>query len=187
MRKWIGLDPSVARFGYAILQRFDPTTKPVVTALGTMTTDRMAGLGVWEERAARFRELGADLAALLAANPGVEAAYIEQPVFAVQNGKKSIHVAGRARGLAEGLCAALRIPLTEVPPKVLKLAVAGSETATKEAVSKVVRAYYGIGEVKSLDATDALAIAHVGAFRSATSLVVTSGTVRYTATADEEE
>jgi len=186
VKKWIGLDPSIAAFGYAVLTRVDPTTKPVLVTIGTMTTKRLKHLGKWEERAARMSELGADLAALFDEHPDATQVYIEQPVFPPQNGKVALHVAGRVRGLAEGLCAARRLPLVEVPPQELKRAVAGAPGASKEDVARVVRAYYGTA-ARSLDATDALAVAHVGAFAHGAGAVISSGVVRYNPPAGDDD
>jgi len=186
MKKWIGLDPSIASFGYAVLARHEPHMKPVVLALGTFTTKINRGEGKLADRARRVAEIGADLVTLLAQHRDIEAVYVESLALGMRTGRGTAQTLGRVRGLVEGICVALKLPIAEVRPEVLKLAVAQRTDASKEEVARVVRAYYGVSTTND-DVTDALAVAHVGAHRHGQGAVISSGVVRYNPPEQDEE
>lgn len=183
-RTWVGLDPSIAAFGYAVLHsaggsRFD------VLAVGTWKTKPDADEGKRDDRARRVLSIGRELKALLGEHrPSLVA--IESPVLGMKDGKVSVHIAGRVRGLVEGLCVAGELELVEYTAQAVKKATAGRHNASKEEVAAAVRRFYPSHATWNLDnnATDALAVAHVGASRSGP--MMSSGVISYRPQEEEE-
>ncbi len=162
MSVWLGLDPSIAAFGWALLD-----TESGLVALGSWRTKVDAKAGKFEDRARRAEAIGRQLIALIS-NFRPSSASIEAPVLMPNDGKMSVHASARVRGVAEGVCLALGLPLTEVSPQDVKRAIAGEPGASKEAVARRLFHLYGrdtrIGDADD-NATDALAVAHVGLAR----------------------
>jgi Holliday junction resolvasome RuvABC endonuclease subunit len=184
-RTWIGIDPSIAALGFAVLRRLDPSAQPVLIEIGTLVTK----LDKYEEkladRARRIAELGRGLMAVLDRHPDLDAAYIESLVLNGRDGRVSVQTLGRVRGLVEGLCLARGLELSEVEPKVLKMAVAQRKDASKEDVARVVRRFYRTTETNN-NATDSLAVAHVGAYRFGHGVTISSGVVQFRPPTDDD-
>ena len=86
-----------------------------------------------------------------------DCAAIEGAFFA-KNAKTAM-VLGQARGTAITACARHGLPVFEHSPRSVKQSVAGTGTARKEQVAKMVVRLLGLGEQPQEDAADALAIA----------------------------
>lgn len=158
---WIGLDPSIAAFGWALLTREGPHLKLV--DLGSWCTKVDHSAGKFADRARRCADLCAELSRLLVkVQPG--RAFIEAPIFKPNDGKMSIHASARTRGNAEALVHHLGIPLLELPPQSVKKAITGSGDASKEEVARRVFQLLGDRRILTADdnATDAVAVAMVG-------------------------
>lgn len=84
-------------------------------------------------------------------------------VFAGKNARTAFSL-GQARGVVLAVAGAQRLPVFEYAPATVKRAVAGNGNASKQQVSRMVRALCGLQSTPRVDATDALAIAITHAF-----------------------
>jgi crossover junction endodeoxyribonuclease RuvC len=145
----LGIDPGLARTGYAILTEAQGRVKP--EAAGVIRTDAAAPL------AERLGELFADLEALIAEYRPAEAAIEE--VFV----NKNLHTAtavGRASGVALLAVHRAGIPVHEYTPTAVKSAVAGYGNADKVQVQALVARRLGLEAApEPADAADACAVA----------------------------
>ena len=83
---------------------------------------------------------------------------VVEGLFFAQNLKTAITM-GEARGAALSAVGAAEIPVYEVAPRQVKLAIVGYGGAQKIAVAKMVQRLLGLAEVPDADAADALALA----------------------------
>lgn len=169
----IGIDASIAATGYAVL------SMGVLVDIGTWRTKVRPTAGKFADRARRSEEIGRAFLALLDEHkPG--ALFIESPVFMPRDGKMSVHASARVRGVIEGICLAQSFSLAELGTQDVKRAICGEPGASKEQVARRLFLAYGrdvrIGRADD-NATDALAVAHVGASRLAPS--VSSGVISH--------
>jgi crossover junction endodeoxyribonuclease RuvC len=103
----------------------------------------------------RLRRIFAGLTALCAEHHPTEVAV--ERVFVKRNVAAALKL-GQARGAA--LCAVPEgTPVYEYAPTAIKQAVTGSGAAAKAQVAYLVKALLKLAEVRSLDASDALAVA----------------------------
>lgn len=182
-RTWIGLDPSLAAFGWAVM-RHEVGGQPYAVAIGTWRTKIDGDVKKLENRARRVRELIVSMRDLVVEYRPTEA-YVESA--ALVHGRQNFHsisAAGRVRGIVDTCGVLLGFEVAEVQPHVLKKAITGRADASKEEVASMVgQLYYGpsgrFWGKKELDATDALAVAHVGAYRYGHGVTVSSGVVSY--------
>lgn len=186
MTVWAGFDPSIAAFGYAVMRK-EIGGQPVLQTLGTWRTKIDPDAGKLEDRARRGRELAKRIVDLLN-EWGVQDCYIESPVLGMRDGKIAVHTAGRVRGIVEGLCFSRGLMLAEVRPEILKQAVTGRKDASKEQVARVLMRAYPFPMVFDSDtnATDALAVAHVGAHRGGAGVTISSGVVKYSPPSEDD-
>lgn len=185
---WIGLDPALTAFGWVVMHR-ELGGQPTVVNIGTWRTKADARAGKLEDRAARVRELGLRLLTLIDSY-GPDSAYVES--LAYVPGKTSgpaTSVLGRVRGLIEGICFARDVEIAEVRPDIVKQAVTGRRDASKEQVARILARAYPYAGVLDADsnATDALAVAHVGAHRHGNGVTVENGVVRYRDVAADDD
>ena len=187
MTTWLGLDPSISNFGYAVMRR-EIGGQPFVQSLGTWKTRIDDSAGKLEDRARRVRELGTKLLELVT-EYGVQDAYVESLALGMKTGMGTVQTLGRIRGLVEGICMSRGISLAEVRPDVLKQAVTGRRDSSKEQVARVLARAYPMPMVFDADtnATDALAVAHVGAHRCGCGVTISSGVVRHGQPTDDLE
>ena len=144
----LGIDPGLARTGYAIVE---DAARPKAVAAGVIRTH--GGRPV----AARLMELADDLEALLAEYRPAEAAI--ESVFANKN-VQTITGVGRASGVAILCVARAAVPLFEYSPTAVKSTVAGFGGATKDQLARVVAMRLRLGTApRPADAADALAVA----------------------------
>ena len=191
VRTWVGLDPSLTGFGYAVLSKDGPM-KPLLRDVGTWAPkiDKNERL-VTHDRARRVAEIGGQLIALLQEHEPLECVYIEGLALGMKTSHLAVQSVGRMRGLVEGICLARGLELVEIAPAMLKHIVTGRKNGTKEDVARVVVECYRAGLAfpsGALDdnATDALAVAHVGAYRHGSGVTVKSGTIDYRAAAEDD-
>lgn len=145
----LGVDPGLTRCGYGAVRREGSALRPV--AAGVLTTPAGAAL------AGRLAELQAGLRALVAEL--APAVVVVERVFFQVNARTAMSV-GQASGLALAEAAAAGCDVVEYTPNEVKQAVAGSGSAPKEQVARMVQALLGLPEPpRPPDASDALALA----------------------------
>ncbi len=79
-------------------------------------------------------------------------------IFFAKNAKSAIKL-GQSRGIAVLAAAQRGIPVNELAPTKVKLALTGKGRASKEEIQKMLSYMLGVSEFKSTDESDALAIA----------------------------
>lgn len=170
----LGLDPSIASFGWAICSELG------VVDLGAWRTKVDPKVGKFADKGRRSEEIGRSLLALIAKHRP-QRAFIEAPALMPKDGKLSVHASARVRGLAEGICLAMGIPLTELGSQKVKRAITGESSASKEQVAKRLHQIFPVAMVLDarLDATDALAVVVAGNAAGSVEAAATSGVVLY--------
>lgn len=161
-RTWIGLDPSLAAFGFAAMMEASDV-RHVALEWGTWKTKPdPAAKKKADSTAARILVLAREVSDFIDKHQP-EIAFVEESLFLPQGGLVTATLLGRVRGMVDGVCAAKRVELVEFNPTRLKNAIAGSRGASKGDVGARMREIYPyIGEPDD-NATDALALAHLGA------------------------
>lgn len=164
---WLGLDTALSAFGFAAMYQ-PPGGAPTVSELGVWKTapDRRAP-GKFADHARRIDELAEQLLDLVdRVQPAV--AFVESLAFVPRSGFLSSSSLGRVRGLVDGICRARSVPLHEYGPQVIKRGICGAPDAEKRQVAATLRRLYPLvrGELDE-NATDALAVAHLGALSEA--------------------
>jgi crossover junction endodeoxyribonuclease RuvC len=145
----LGIDPGLSVTGYGVVGTAG--TKMRAVAAGVIRTAPTAPIAV------RLLELAADLDAVIAEHE-IAAAAVEQ-IF-VNHNLQTATAVGRASGVALLACARAGLDVSEYTPSAVKLAVAGSGTAPKEQVQKMVALRLGLHAApRPADAADALAVA----------------------------
>lgn len=176
MNSWLGLDTSLAAFGYAACC-YDLRAQPAVVEIGTWRTqaDPHEKLKT-KDVAARVRHL-ADCFIDLIERVRPEAVFVEGLAYVPGNGFLTVSALGRVRGLVEGICVARGLQIIEFKSNDVRRWLLGKPKGEKHEVASVLnRLYPGLEQkffkgrftVHDWDATDALAIAHLGATRGIT-------------------
>jgi len=151
----LGLDPGYGRLGFGVVEEKGSALRAV--EFGVIETP--AGMPFEERLLAVF-----DAVEALARRHGCGEAAVETLYFA-KNVKTAIGVA-EARGVIRLALARLKVPVLEVKPVQLKLAIAGSGKADKAMVTRMVTRLLNLpAPPKPDDAADALALA-ITALRS---------------------
>jgi len=144
----LGIDPGSLVTGYGVVERQGAAVEHV--AHGTLRPPRGG------ELPARLAFLHAEVARLVALHrPDVVA--IER-VFAGKSPSSAL-VLGQARGAVLAALAAAALPIRELAPQHVKLAVTGEGAAPKPQVQAMVRRLLRLAEAPARDAADALAAA----------------------------
>lgn len=144
----LGIDPGSVATGYGVVERRGG--RAVHVAHGTLRPPRGATLP------ARLAFLHGSVAALLATHRP-EALAIER-VFAGR-GAQSALVLGQARGAVLAALAATGLPIQELAPQQVKVAVTGHGAAEKPQVQAMVQRLLALAAPPPRDAADALAAA----------------------------
>jgi crossover junction endodeoxyribonuclease RuvC len=171
----LGVDPGLTRCGLGVVA--GPSARPRLVHLDCVRTDREAPL---EQRLLAVHD--AIVAVVEAYRP--DAVAVERVLFS--SNVRSAMATGQAAGVA--LLAAARVGLPVVPysPNEIKQTVAGSGSADKDAVGRLVAAQLGLEEVpRPADVADALAVALTHLARSRLADAV-AGTPAASALADAE-
>jgi crossover junction endodeoxyribonuclease RuvC len=145
----LGVDPGLSRCGYCVLDGVGTASHAVALGVLTTPTDR----GVPE----RLAELQAEVRALLDEYaPAVVA--VERVLF--QNNVRTAMSVGQASGVVMAEAAARGLAVVEYSPNQVKEAVAGSGSADKEQVTRMVQMLLGLPRPpRPADAADAAAVA----------------------------
>ena len=150
----LGLDPGSVATGYGLVERRG--SQLVHVAHGTLRPPR--GVALPDRLAFLHREIVRIVAEHRPVVAAVERCFAGRSV-------RSALVLGQARGVALAAIAAGGIPITELAPQHVKLAVTGSGAAEKQQVQAMVRRLLALATAPPRDAADALAAAIAIAFR----------------------
>jgi len=144
----LGIDPGSVATGYGVVERHGPETAHL--AHGTLRPPRGG------ELPARLAFLHREVARLVALHrPDLVAV---ERVFAGKSVRSAL-VLGQARGAVLAALAAAGVPIRELTPQHVKLAVTGEGAAQKSQVQAMVRRLLRLTELPARDAADALAAA----------------------------
>ena len=145
----LGIDPGLTRCGFAALE--EAVGGISVMAMGVMTSP--SDMDVAE----RLASLHHDISALLDETQPIAVAV--EKVFFQSNPRTAMSVA-QASGVVLALASSRGIPVAQYSPSQVKSSVAGSGTADKLAVQKMVQRRLGLSSLpQPADAADAAAIA----------------------------
>jgi len=149
MAKILGLDPGYGRLGFGIIEA--SRGQAVAVAFGVITTDSKTA------QAERLREIAVDVRAIIKKyQPALVS--IEE-IFFVQSTTTALKVA-EVRGVLMLLAAEAHVPIIQVKPMEVKMALTGYGKADKRQMQNMVKTVFGLSSIpKPDDAADALAIA----------------------------
>ncbi len=152
----LGLDPGIARLGYGVIESNRGDNARMV-AYGCIETPKELG------KEHRFVMISDQLTAIIAkykpAAIGVERLYFSKNV-------KTALTVGEARGVVLLVIAQAKIPLVEVDPGEVKLALTGYGRADKAQMQQMIKLLLKLVAIpKPDDAADALAIAYTTALK----------------------
>ena len=168
MITWLGLDSSLAAFGYCAMKANDATPlEPWIVDAGTWVTKPDPNK---KTKAAdtkrRIAQLADQLAKLLEQHKPI-CVFVEGMIFFPRGGLITAAQLGRVRGMVDGVCGALRVPVFEFDPKRVKSEISGGQTGASKAdvAARIVRKFPALEGLDD-NATDAAAVAWVGAHLS---------------------
>lgn len=150
--RFLGIDPGSIATGFGVVERRGALVGHV--AHGTLRPLHSA------ELPDRLAFLHREVAALIALHRPDRV--VVERVFAGRSVRSAL-VLGEARGAVIAAIAAAGVPITEVAPQHVKLAVTGTGAAEKPQVQAMVRRLLALAETPPRDAADALAAALCGA------------------------
>lgn len=139
--RWLGLDSSLAAFGWCVAELEHHEAPVRVVGAGCIRTEQDTGA---EIKAAdvqrRMHDIGLEVLGIVDRYAPALAA-IESAII-LPGGSAAITVSrlGRVFGLIDGLCLARGLPLSEVHPQTLKRFVTGSPKAEKSEVLRTMLA-----------------------------------------------
>ncbi len=142
----LGIDPGLSATGYGIIENSR------ATEFGLITTE------TGESMPERLRSLGEGLEQVVRRNrPGLCAL---ETLFFKAKGARSVIRSAEARGTIIYVLGRNRIPVTELTPATIKLALTGSGRASKHQMNYMVKRLLKLGDRVSEHAADALAAAY---------------------------
>jgi crossover junction endodeoxyribonuclease RuvC len=142
----LGIDPGLGATGYGIVEDGE------ATEFGLITTDTRQPI------AERLRSLGEGLEQVVRRNRPTLCAL--ETLFFKGGGARSVIRSAEARGTIIYVLGRNQIPVTELTPATIKLAVTGSGRASKHQMNYMVKRLLSLGERVSEHAADALAAAY---------------------------
>lgn len=148
VRVVLGVDPSLRGTGWGVIRGGPP--HPVVLAQGTIACS------VRWERSRCLAFIAQTLTEVLRGYPSELCAV--EGLFHARNLRTAL-IMGEARGAALSAVAAAGMPVYEIAPRRVKLAVVGFGGAQKLAVAKMVQRLTQLVDLPAPDAADALALA----------------------------
>jgi crossover junction endodeoxyribonuclease RuvC len=151
----LGIDPGSLVTGYGVVERRGAGLHHV--AHGTLRQPRTAPL------AARLAAIHAGIVAVIESHRPTRV--VVEKVFVAANPRAAL-VLGQARGVALAAAGAAGLPVDELSPQAVKLAVAGTGAAQKLQVQRMVQRLLALEERPAPDAADALAAALCAAQQS---------------------
>ena len=141
----LGIDPGLGATGYGVIEDGE------ATEFGIITTDTKLPM------TDRLRSLGEGLQEVVWRNRPTHCAL--ETLFFKSGGARSVIRSAEARGTIIYVLGRNRIPVTELTPATIKLALTGSGRASKHQMNYMVKRLLGLGERVSEHAADALAAA----------------------------
>lgn len=152
----IGIDPGTLHLGYGIISVKKSAIS--VVCLGEVRLNKL------ENQQLKLLKIYEKLKALILEYKPDECA-VECPFYG--ENVQSMLKLGRAQGVAMVAALSLGLPVAEYYPKKVKQAITGNGNASKEQVAKMLQTLCNMDVLpKSLDATDALAVAVCHHFNS---------------------
>ncbi len=149
MTKIFGIDPGFGRMGFGVIEYDGHGFELIDTGCITTETDLSHGK--------RLRVIATDLRQLLEQHQPDKVAIEE--LFFGKSSTTAMKVA-EARGVAQLVCAELGLPIVELKPNQIKLAVTGDGNADKTQIQDMVKRLLELDQIpKPDDAADALATA----------------------------
>lgn len=166
----IGLDPSMAAFGYSVIAGH------AVWAAGVWTTAPNKRAGAKDDQGERFGFLASKLAELArtentAFTDSEVVLFVEATTLQVQKSRWNASMLGRARGIVDGVAGALGLQVFEVDAdqrkRVVPFATRADKVSKAQIRTAVLELYpaavtYLPDTVLGHNASDAVALAHVG-------------------------
>lgn len=147
-RRVLGIDPSLRGTGFGVIEPGPP--RPAGLASGTIRCP-----AAWE-RSRCLGQIAATLREVIRTHRP-EACAVEG-LFHAKNLRTAL-IMGEARGAALAVVAEAGLPVYELAPRKVKLAIVGFGGAQKLAVAKMVQRLLALEELPAPDAADALAVA----------------------------
>ena len=147
-RRVLGVDPSLRGTGFGVIELGQP--QPSGVACGTIKCPQ-----TWE-RSRCLAHIAVTLRDVIRAQQP-EVCAIEG-LFHAKNLRTAL-IMGEARGAALAVIAEAGLPIYEMAPRKVKLAIVGFGGAQKLAVAKMVQRLLALAELPAPDAADALALA----------------------------
>jgi crossover junction endodeoxyribonuclease RuvC len=142
----LGIDPGLGATGYGIIADGEATEFGLITTATSQTTPE------------RLRSLGEGLEEVVRRNRPTLCAL--ETLFFKAVGARSVIRSAEARGTILYVLGRNRVPVTELTPATIKLALTGSGRASKHQMNYMVKRLLGLGERVSEHAADALAAAY---------------------------
>jgi len=142
----LGIDPGLGATGYGVVE--DGTA----AEFGLITTDTRLPMPE------RLRSLGEGMEEVIRRSRPTLCAL--ETLFFKSVGARSVIRSAEARGAIVYVLGRNRIPVTELTPATIKLALTGSGRASKHQMNYMVKRLLGLGERISEHAADALAAAY---------------------------
>lgn len=142
----LGIDPGLGATGYGIIEDGE------ATEFGLITTDTRQPI------ADRLRSLGDGVEEVVRRNRPTQCAL--ETLFFKSVGARSVIRSAEARGTIIYVLGRNRIPVTELTPATIKLALTGSGRASKHQMNYMAKRLLSLGEMVSEHAADALAAAY---------------------------
>ncbi len=145
----LGIDPGSVRIGFGAIKK--ERGKLLFLESGLLD------MSIFSDKNLRLQKLENDLVNLLEKiNPAVVGV---EKLFFVKNQKTALEVA-QSRGIIMNTIIKRSIPLVELSPSEIKLAVTGNGQASKKEIAKMLKYFLDLPKIKMIDdTTDALAIA----------------------------
>jgi crossover junction endodeoxyribonuclease RuvC len=151
----LGIDPGLATTGYGAVEC--SRSAPAVIKYGFIRTSPEVHIS------GRLYQIHADLNSLIhSLHPDLVAV---ENVYSLVRFPRAGMLLGSVLGIIYLAVYQNSIPVVEITPKEVKNSLAGSGSANKQQLSTAVRKLLGITELKSLHASDALAIALTAFYR----------------------
>lgn len=147
-RRILGLDPSLRGTGLGVVEFGGP--QPVAILQQTVRCPRS-----WSRSRCLGRIAAVAREVLRETQPDL---CVVEGLFFAQNLKTAITL-GEARGAALSMMAEAGLPVFEIAPRKVKLAIVGFGAAQKMAVAKMVQRMLALPEAPEADVADALALA----------------------------
>jgi len=142
----LGIDPGLGATGYGMVEDGE------ATEFGLITTDTRQSISE------RLRSLGDGVEEVVQRTRPTQCAL--ETLFFKSVGARSVIRSAEARGTIIYVLGRNRIPVTELTPATIKLALTGSGRASKHQMNYMVKRLLSLGERVSEHAADALAAAY---------------------------